>query len=146
MESEKIGVGIGVFLDENGKVLLGKRHTDPEKADSELSGEGTWTLPGGGMKYKETPGEAASREVREETGIEVEKGELEKVSVTDDRNGDTHFITIGFYCDEFEGRAEVKEPEEIVKWEWFDLDDLPEPLFPPSKKLIEKVKKGKRML
>ncbi|MFP4116425.1 MAG: nucleotide triphosphate diphosphatase NUDT15 [Candidatus Aenigmatarchaeota archaeon] len=146
MESEKIGVGVGVFLEKDGKVLLGRRHKDPEKADSELSGEGTWTLPGGGMKYKERPEETARREVKEETSIEVKEKDLKKVSVTDDRNGDVHFITIGFYCDEFEGEAKVMEPEEIVEWNWFELNDLPKPVFRPSEKLIEKVKKGERIL
>ncbi len=146
MESEKIGVGVGVFLEKENKVLLGRRHEDPEKADSELSGEGTWTLPGGGMRYKETPEETACREVREETDIVVKEEDLEKVSVTDDRNEDVHFITIGFYCNKFEGEAKVKEPDEIVEWKWFKTDDLPSPLFPPSEKLIDNVRKGKKIL
>ncbi|MBI2038597.1 MAG: ADP-ribose pyrophosphatase, partial [Candidatus Nealsonbacteria bacterium] len=28
------------------------------------------------------------------------------------------------------------EPDEITKWEWFDLSNLPKPLFPPSEKII----------
>ncbi len=146
MESEKIGVGVGVFLEKEGKVLLGRRHKDPEKADSELSGEGTWTLPGGGMRYKETPEETACREVKEETDIDVREEDLVKVSATDDRTEDAHFITIGFYCDEFEGEAKVMEPDEIVEWKWFDKNDLPSPLFKPSEKLIKKVKKGVKLL
>lgn len=146
MESEKIGVGVGIFLEKGGKVLLGRRHEDPEKADSELSGEGTWTLPGGGMKYRESPEETACREVKEETDIVIKEEDLEKVSVTDDRTEDAHFITIGFFCDTFQGEAEVMEPEEIVQWKWFDTDNLPSPLFKPSEKLIEKVKEGEKIL
>ncbi len=146
MESEKIGVGVGVFLEKDGKVLLGRRHKDPEKADSELSGEGTWTLPGGGMRYKETPEGTACREVKEETDIDVKEEDLEKVSVTDDRTEDAHFITIGFYCDKFKGKAKAMEPDEIVEWNWFDIEDLPSPLFPPSEKLIDNVKSDERVL
>lgn len=146
MESEKIGVGVGVFLEKDGKVLLGRRHENPEKADSSLSGEGTWTLPGGQMKYREKPEETARREVKEETSIVIDEETLEKVSATDDRTEDAHFITIGFLCDTFQGEAETMEPEQIVEWKWFDKDDLPSPLFAPSKKLIEKVKKGERIL
>lgn len=44
IKNKKVGVGFGVFLKSGNKILLGKRHFDPEKADSELHGEGTWTL------------------------------------------------------------------------------------------------------
>ena len=42
---KKIGVGFGVLLLRHNQILLGKRHYDPKKADSELHGEGTWTMP-----------------------------------------------------------------------------------------------------
>jgi hypothetical protein len=38
-ENNNIGVGFGVMILRNGKVLLGQRHMDPAKADSELHGE-----------------------------------------------------------------------------------------------------------
>ncbi len=50
----KVGVGVGVALVRDGKVLLGHRHDDPEKADSLLHGEGTWTVPGGKLDFGET--------------------------------------------------------------------------------------------
>jgi len=30
------------------------------------------------------------------------------------------------------------EPETILKWEWFDFSNLPENIYSPSKKCIEK--------
>lgn len=39
-------------------------------------GAGRWTLPGGGLRFGETPEAAVVREVREETGIDVVVGEL----------------------------------------------------------------------
>ncbi|MEI6673270.1 MAG: hypothetical protein WCL02_08415 [bacterium] len=38
-ENNNIGVGFGVMILRDKKVLLGQRHTDPTKADSELHGE-----------------------------------------------------------------------------------------------------------
>jgi len=28
------------------------------------------------------------------------------------------------------------EPDEITEWKWFDLDDLPDPLYFPSEKVL----------
>lgn len=39
-------------------------------------GEPGWTLPGGGVDLPETPEQGALREVREETGFEVDLGRL----------------------------------------------------------------------
>ncbi|MEI8090892.1 MAG: NUDIX domain-containing protein [bacterium] len=51
----------------DGKVLLGQRHLDPEKASSLMHGEGTWTMPGGKTEYHESFEEMAYRETLEET-------------------------------------------------------------------------------
>ncbi len=68
---QKPRVGIGVILLKNNKVLLGKRNEDPRKADSLLHGEGTWTLPGGKLDFKENIQDCAYREVFEETSIKL---------------------------------------------------------------------------
>ncbi|MDT9592027.1 NUDIX domain-containing protein [Nocardioides zeae] len=46
---------------------------------------GSWTLPGGGVEHGEPPALAVAREVREETGVEVEVGNVLGVH-------DTHFV------------------------------------------------------
>jgi len=120
-----------------GKVLLGKRHPDPQKADSELHGEGTWTMPGGKLDFGEELKEAAGREVFEETGIRLDGARLKMISVTGDVAKDAHFITIGFLYKDPEQEPGVMEPDEIIEWRWFDLNDLPDPIFPPSKKLLD---------
>ena len=85
-QKPKVGVGVMVFKD--GKVLLGKRNDDAEKASSELHGEGTWTMPGGKLDFGETLKEAARREAMEETGIKLNK--LELISVADEILTDKH--------------------------------------------------------
>ena len=131
----KIGVGIGVLLMKDNKVLLGRRHEDPEKASSLLKGAGTWTMPGGKLRFGESFEEGAKREVKEETGVELKTAKV--ICVNDDRIEDIHFITIGLLSQEFEGEPQAMEPDQITEWRWFDLDKLPNPLYSPSAKILD---------
>jgi len=134
-ENKKVGAGIGIMLLKDGKVLLGKRNEDPVKASSELHGEGTWTMPGGKLHFGESFEEGARRELMEEIGIKVEK--MKVISISNEIVSDAHYVCVGFLCDDFEGEPKIMEPEEIVEWKWFSLDELPTPIFPPSKKIVE---------
>ncbi len=138
-DKKGVGVGCGVMLLKDNKVLLGKRHKDPDKADSELHGEGTWTMPGGKLHYGETFEECARREVREETGMKLKK--VKVMCVNNDKNEHAHFVTVGLFSDDFEGEPKVMEPDEITEWKWFALDKLPEKMFFPSAKILENYKK-----
>lgn len=144
MDSEKkVGAGVGVMILKDGRVLLGKRHHDSQKADSTLHGEGTWTMPGGKIHFGESFEDAAYREVLEETGIKINKNNLKFVSLTNDSVKDAHFITIGLLCEDFEGEAEVREPDEITEWKWFKLNELPNPIYFVSEKILRNYFDGK---
>jgi 8-oxo-dGTP diphosphatase len=115
----KMGIGVGIMIIRGGRVLLGKRHPDPEKADSELHGEGTWTLPGGKIDFGESLEHAACREVLEETGLQIDENVLRLVSIANDIRTTAHFITIGFLCNVSDGEPGAMEPDEITEWKWF---------------------------
>ncbi len=136
---QKPRAGFGILLLKDGKILLGKRNEDPEKASSYLHGEGTWTMPGRSLKFHEDLKDAALREVLEETGILLRKEDLKIVSVTNDLVSDNHFVTIGWFCKEVPNNQEprVMEPDEITEWKWFALEDLPKPIYSSSEKLLK---------
>ena len=138
-EKKRIGTGFGVMVTRGGKVLLGLRNSDAEKASSELHGEGTWTMPGGKFEHGETFEEGAARELYEETGMTLKK--MRVMCVQNDMNGDAHFITIGFLAKEYSGEPEVMEPEEITEWRWFPLNAIPKNIYPPSAKVLEAYKR-----
>lgn len=140
--TKKPGVGVGVMLLKRGKVLLGARHSDPRKADSELHGEGSWTMPGGKLHFGEELEGAACREVLEEIGVKINPKKLKMISVTNDIVEDAHFVTIGFLCEDFQGEPKVMEPDEITEWRWFALDALPHPIFFPSRKILNQYQKA----
>jgi ADP-ribose pyrophosphatase YjhB (NUDIX family) len=135
MSDKKIGVGFGVMIVKDGKVLLGHRHDDPEKASSLLNGAGKWTMPGGKLHFGESFEEGARREVLEETGLKLNK--MKVMCVNNDVIETAHFVTVSLYCEDFSGEVKVMEPDEITEWKWFDLDDLPKPLYFPSEKTLK---------
>ena len=139
--NKKVGGGFGVMMMKNGKILLGRRHDDPEKASSALRGEGTWTMPGGKLDFGESFEDGARREVLEETGIKLK--DLKVFCLNNNKNEHAHFITIGLYSENFDGEPKVMEPDEIVEWQWFSLDNFPNPLYFPSAKMINNYKEKK---
>ena len=54
----------GAIIKRGKKILLVKRNTTPYK--------NYWCLPGGHMEWKETAEEAVKREVKEETGLDIQ--------------------------------------------------------------------------
>lgn len=141
--TKKMGIGFGVMVLKDGKVLLGKRHDDPVKASSELHGEGTWTMPGGKLHFGESFEEGGKREIMEETGVEIEIKDLEVISLTNDIVTDAHFVTAGMLLKEYPEEPRVMEPDEITQWKWFPLDQLPSPIYPSSQKILNNYKEGK---
>ncbi len=132
--NKKIGVGFGVMILKDNKVLLGHRHPDPEKASSDLHGEGTWTMPGGKLHFQESFEDGAKREALEETGLIL--NQIQVISLTSDVVPDNHYITLGFLCEDFSGEVQVMEPDEITEWQWFEINNLPSPMYAVSQKII----------
>ena len=128
------GVGVGVMILRDNKVLLGKR-----LSSSLLNQEGTWTMPGGKMRTGESFEDVAYRETLEETGMKINKEKLNVISLTNDIAG-KHFITIVFLCEDFEGEPKVIEPDEVTDWRWFALNELPDNIYMPSKKALKNFK------
>jgi 8-oxo-dGTP diphosphatase len=64
MDGMRPRVGSAVLVEREGRFLLGKRDKDNYR--------GYWVIPGGGVRWGETIREAAVREIKEETNLDIE--------------------------------------------------------------------------
>lgn len=127
--SERPKVGVGVIVIKGGKILLGKRKNS--------HGSGHWSFPGGHLEFGESWVECAVRETMEETGLTIKNIRFGTVSNDIFASEEKHYITIFMLADYDSGELAVMEPDKCEKWEWFDWDDLPQPLFIPIQNLVK---------
>ncbi len=127
---DRPGVGVGVFVKKDGKILFQLRIG--------AHGANTWSLPGGHLEMYETIEECASREVLEEVGIKIKN--IKILGFTNDifQDEGKHYLTIFVDSEIAEGTPTIKEPEKMKDLKWFPENKLPFPLFLPIKKFMEK--------
>ena len=130
------GVGLGIIiLNKNNEILLLLRNSDKEKADSDMRLEGTWTLPAGKIKLNETIMSAASRKLKEETNLD--SNDFEIICIQDDINEYAHFVTLGLICNLYSNEIKLSNTEEHVEYKFYNINNLPDNLCEPSKKIIK---------
>ena len=90
-----------------------------------------WNLPGGGMEIGETVDEAIRREVREETGLEVEVGQLVGVYSKPQKQE----VVLTFRCHVLSGVPVATE--EMSECRYFAPHDLPANTLPKHRQRVE---------
>lgn len=122
---------VPVIVD-NGRFLTSRR--------KHPSGKGLYACPGGSVEFDETPLQAAVRETREETGIELNplKGVL--IDVDTDANPVVGPWVVVFYRFQLPAdvKAENKDPENHEAWEWYPLIRPPQPMMPNLAAMLKK--------
>jgi ADP-ribose pyrophosphatase YjhB (NUDIX family) len=87
-------VGIGALIFHRGRILMAERGKEPLK--------GWWSLPGGAVETGESLDHAVRREVREETGLEVEPVRMfeifERIMRDEAGAAEYHYILIDYVC------------------------------------------------
>ena len=110
------GLGVTIAVMHSGQILLTRRE------DFEV-----WCLPGGAVEPRESLAQAAIRETREETGIDVELTRLVGAySRPLSRGGGMHLI---LFAARPVGGALAPDPGEVVEAGYFTGDALPEPML-----------------
>ncbi|MFN3318099.1 MAG: NUDIX domain-containing protein [Allorhizobium sp.] len=114
------GLGVGLAILRDGKLLLCKRMKAPEA--------GHWNIVGGKVDHMEPAEIAARREAEEETALVI--GAIRYLGLTEQRiEADRqHWISLLYVTDDATGEPQLTEPDKLSEIGWFDLDDLPQPL------------------
>ena len=111
-------VGVGAVIIRNGELLLEKRKNDP--------GRGKWSIPGGIVELGENTEDTVIREVKEETGLDVENPEHIDIvdNITKDEKGRImyHFVIID-YAVTFR-KGELKAASDAEELRWVKLEDV----------------------
>jgi len=116
-----------VIRDSEGRLLLVRRGRPPSA--------GLWSVPGGRVEAGETPAQAAVREVREETGLDVEVGELlATVEIGD-------YLVHDFAADVVGGR--LRAGDDAIDARWCSFDEAA--LLPLTPGLLDQVRRMLRM-
>ncbi|MEM2232783.1 MAG: NUDIX hydrolase [Nitrososphaerota archaeon] len=109
---------VGLFVVKDGRVLLVRRGNEP--------GRGKWSLPGGRVRFGERSEDAAVREMREETGLEVRLRKV--VDVVDvfwrGPEGELleHFVIVDFEAEVVGG--ELRASDDAIDARWFSPEEL----------------------
>jgi 8-oxo-dGTP diphosphatase len=134
-------VGVGAVVICDGKILLEKRKYEP--------GKGKWSIPGGLVELGENVEQTVIREVKEETGLEVEKPEHIDVvnNVVRDENGEVkyHFVIIDYFVKLKGGTLKAASDAEELNWvplsdvEKYDLTKTFTEFFQRNRQKLEKL-------
>ena len=124
-------IGVAVLVWKGDCLLLGQR--------TGSSGAAVWQFPGGHLEADETVLQCAAREVREETGLEIDCAEHAGFTDKMFSSGGRQYVTlyVSAFCSSAEPR--VMEPDKCQSWQWFPHDKLPTPLFLPITNFVKQV-------
>jgi len=103
---------VGAIVIESDSVLLVRRGQEPQK--------GFWSLPGGTLELGESLSAGVTREVREETGLDVRVLQLAEVfeRITTDTGGSVeyHYVVLDYLCEVVGGELAAGDDAADVVW------------------------------
>ena len=125
-----------MVFNEAGEILLIKRSKPPQY--------GRWMVPGGRLEWGETLEEAAIREIREETGIDIEiDGFLEIIEAIIPGDGGFHYVIMDYSARAVSGS--LAAGSDALEAVWFSPDSLESlDLTPDLVRVIDKARAGRR--
>lgn len=104
-------------------------------------GNSSWSLPGGAVEKDETLEQAAIREVKEETGLDVKVFGIVAINECIFKKSGNHVIFFVFRAEIVGGNEFISRPDEISELVWIDIDKVDE-LMPFYNNRLQKLVDG----
>lgn len=105
-------MGVGALIIHDGRILLERRRNQP--------GRGQWSIPGGLVELGEAAEQTVLREVKEETGLEVEKPEhvdvVDNVQLDEEGRVKYHFVIIDYLVKLKAGKLRAASDAAELRW------------------------------
>lgn len=111
-----------VYALRDDQVLLVRRMTEPNR--------GLWVAPGGKLDHGESPEECAVREMREETGLVIERPVLRAVMTETSPRPDYQWLTFIFVAWDFDGT--FTPAAGVGEFRWVPVDEVTKLPIPPA--------------
>lgn len=111
-EARRPEIAVGAIAVRDGSLLMIKRAHDPAA--------GLWSLPGGRVEHGESLADALVREVAEETGLEIEVGDLAGILEV---VGETHYVILDYFA-RVTGAAEPFPSDDVSEARWIPFDEV----------------------
>ncbi|MFP3951597.1 MAG: NUDIX hydrolase [Candidatus Bathyarchaeia archaeon] len=105
-------VGVGILIQRGDEYLLIKRASEPDA--------GLWSIPGGLVEVGERVEEAARREAKEETGLDVHLISLldviDKIVYDEDDQIKYHFVILDYIAEPVSGTMAPRDDALEARW------------------------------
>ncbi|MDX2828530.1 NUDIX hydrolase [Streptomyces ipomoeae] len=128
-------IGVHLYLEREGEILLGLRHPDSAYAPLEhhfLAGH----------CERESAVACLIREAAEEAGLVIKAEDVDLVHTVHllDAPGTQPRLQLVFRARQWQGEPQVLEPDKCVKWGWWPADALPEPTVAYTRAAIDGIR------
>jgi ADP-ribose pyrophosphatase YjhB (NUDIX family) len=126
------GISVLLLPISEGKIFLIKRANTGWE-------DGKWSIPGGRVEIGYGIKQTALKELKEETGIELQEKDLRLVHIEYIKD---RFINFFFSFTPSDLNIIPQEKNKVSDFGWFDLNKLPEPIAANGIRVLEMISKG----